>query len=227
MNPKISILIPSLRPEAIAKSIYEFDKTNPDVDYELIVVSPFKVQGIKTVWVEEQIPYGTIHACNVAFSHSKGDYTVYFSDDVSPTTNCLENMLLFMKNKKPPCVGAFKMETVLGKEIGPFGAYNKLYACYGCTPKLGMLDFRPYLDNSFRDSWADIDFSLRVWEAGGTVEICPNAIVIPRQIEDDIYKTHRQRFQDDFEVFLSKWHDKLGQGMERKDGVVNRRLDCV
>jgi hypothetical protein len=125
------------------------------------------------------------------------------------------------------CIVAFKMETPTGKEIGPFGAYNRLYACYGCMDYTTTIQLGGYLSKDFRDSWADIDISLRCWEKGGIVSICQNAIVIPRQIEDDIYKTHRQRFQDDFEVFLSKWHDKLGQGMERKDGVVNRRLDCV
>jgi hypothetical protein len=221
---EISILLPSLRFNALAKSISEFDNTNSDVDYEIVVVSPFEVEGIKTVWVPEIGRLGTILAEKIALRKARGEYIVYFSDDVSPTKDCLKNMLEFMKQHKDPFIGAFKMATSYGKEIGPFGAYNKLYACYGCLSKNTIELLNGYLSTDFQYSWADIDLSLRCWEANGSVEICQDAVVIPRQIEDEVYKSHRHTFQEDFEVFLKKWHDKLGQGIVRHDGAVNHKL---
>jgi GT2 family glycosyltransferase len=220
----ISIILPSLRPREVNKTISEFYDTNSDVNYEIIVVSPFEVMGLNVKWIPESERLGTIMANNIALAFVKGRYVVYFSDDVSPTTDCLENMIYFMDKQRAPFIGAFKMTTPTGKEIGPFGAYNKLYACYGCISIKTMNLVVGYLDMAFKDSWADIDLSLRVWEAGGSVEICQDAIVIPRQIEDDIYKKHRESFQTDYQTFLGKWHHKLGKGISRHDGDVNHKL---
>jgi GT2 family glycosyltransferase len=136
-------------------------------------------------------------------------------------------MLDFIKTKHTPFVGAYKMVNSNGKEIGPFGAYKKLYACYGCISKedlllVGDILFKP----SFKYSWGDIDLSLRVWEKGGKVEVCNQATIIPQQVNDDIYKEHRKNyFNKDEEMFLGYWHKKFGEGYERKGSSVNRRLN--
>lgn len=221
---EISILLPSLRPEVLARTIREFDETNSDVNYEIVVVSPFEVSGIKTKWVKEIGKLGTILAEKIALDNASGEYIMYFSDDVSPTKDCLKNMLSFMKIQSArPFIGAFKMTNVNGIQIGPFGAYNKLYACYGCLSRETIADIG-YLSTDFQYSWADIDLSLRCWEANGYVKICDNAIVIPRQIYDDIYKSHRNTFQEDFRVFVGKWHSKLGKDLPVHDGAINHRL---
>ena len=51
--PEISILIPSLRREQIERRIVEFAGANPDVDYEIVVTSPFPVSGDRVVHVLE------------------------------------------------------------------------------------------------------------------------------------------------------------------------------
>lgn len=223
---EISVLLPSLRPEALARTIREFDKTNSDVDYEIVAVSPFQVSGIKTVWIKEESPRGGVFAQNIAYINSKGEYKIYFSDDVSPTVGCLRNLLNFMKVNTSPFIGAFKMITPTGREIGPFGAYKRLYACYGCVNDETVKQLGSFLDDRYEYSWADIDISLRCWLAGGRVEICKDALVIPRQIEDELYKSHRGVSWDrDVEAFLSRWHLMYGNGIERKHDAVNRRLE--
>ena len=74
-------------------------------------------------------------------------------------------------------------------------------------------------------SWCDIDLSLRCWDKGGTVEIWKDACVAPKQIEDDLYKMHRKDYwKHDVDTFFELWHDRLGQGLPREEGTVNRRL---
>ncbi len=222
-----SILLPSLRENLLKQRIIDWANTNPDEEYELVVVSPFKVQDPSVLWIKEKEKSNSVIATNVAHSYANGDYLVYFSDDVIPGKDCLKNMRKFIESQeKKPFLGAFKMISQNGKEIGPFGSYDKLYACYGCisTKDIKLVDeiiFSP----EFQYSWADIDLSLRIWEVGGEVKVCQDAIVIPNQIEDDIYKAHRNTFQTDFNNFTYLWHDKLGKGMERQEGLINRRLN--
>jgi hypothetical protein len=226
MQKEISILLPSLRPEALAKSIQEFADTNSNVDYEIVVVSPFEVKGTNVVWIKEETPKGSVLATNIAYSNSCGEYKMYFSDDVSPTKGCLRNMINFMNTKESPFVGAFKMIRPNGGEIGPFGAYNRLYACYGCVNGTTISKLNGLFDSSFEYSWVDIDLSLRCWLANGKVEICKDAIVIPRQIDDELYRSHRgDSFNRDVETFLNKWHSILGEGYIRNHEAVNKRLN--
>jgi hypothetical protein len=225
---EISILIPSLRENAVKNSIIEFERTNPTVDYELVITSPFKVEGKNVVWVEEKTLKGSVFATHEAFLKSSGNYVVYFSDDVTPDMNCLYYMLEFMKaNEKynKLFLGAFKMVTDYDREIGPFAAYKKLYACYGCISKESVEKVGCVFDCNFKYSWCDIDLSLRVWEKEGLVAVCDEAKVIPHQIEDEIYKDHRNKYWNhDVNFFLDRWHSKLGEGLEKKDGAVNRKL---
>ena len=225
---EISILLPSLRPEAVARSIREFSETNSNVDYEIVVVSPFQVSGINTVWIKEEAPRGSVLATQIALRHASADYVMYFSDDVSPEPNCLRNMLDFLKYKKVPFIGAFKMLTPNGREIGPFGCYDKLYACYGCMSKDTIERLGSMFSIEYEYSWCDIDLSLRCWIVDGKVEICPNAFVVPRQINDEVYQNHRNLYwQQDVDTFLNKWHPILGKGYEKNPDKVNRRLTLI
>jgi len=218
---EISILLPSLRPEMVKRRIEEFAQTNPNVDYEIIVVSPFKVEGKNVKWIEDR-KLGSVFATNLAYYYSNSNYLMYYSDKVIPTKNCLTAMLNYVKLNVEPFIGAFKMVRPNGQEIGAFKCYNKLYACYGCMSKKTVRLIGGFFDIYFLHSWADIDISLRCWEAGGKVEVCQNAIVKPIPLKDKVYKDHRnQTWNKDVEYFLSKWHNKLGEGFERKAEYIN------
>lgn len=222
----ISILIPSLREKLLKQRIVEFALTNPTTQYELIVVSPFEIKESNVIWIKDSPPFrGSVKATNQALGSAKGEYIMYFSDDVSPTKDCLKSMIEFLKTKEEPFLGAYKMTHPGGFTIGPFGAYDRLYACYGCLSKTSLLKLNNLLfDNKFQYSWADIDLSLRIWELGGKVEICENAIVIPKQEDDEVYRSHRTTFDQDFNTFANKWHSKYGEGITREIGAINRRL---
>ncbi len=224
MNRKmkeISILLPSLRPEMVKRRIEEFAQTNSNVDYEIIVVSPFKVEGKNVKWIEDR-RLGSVFATNLAYYYSNSNYVMYYSDKVIPTKNCLTAMLNCVKLNVEPFIGAFKMVRFNGREIGAFKCYNKLYACYGCMSKKTVGLIGGFFDIYFLHSWADIDISLRCWEAGGKVEVCQDAIVKPIPLKDKVYKDHRnQTWNKDVEYFLNKWHSKLGKGFERKAECVN------
>ena len=164
MKPEISILLPSLRPELVNKTIKEFEFTNSNTRYEIVVVSPFEVLGSKVKWIKEIEQFGSVYATNTSLTFSQANYVVYFSDDVSPTKDCLRYMLNLVSSHLSPFIGAFKMQTQSAKEIGPFGAYNRLYACYGCLHRNTINLLGQLFHSDFKYSWADIDLSLKCWE---------------------------------------------------------------
>ena len=227
MNKELSIIIPSLREKLLLKRLSEWEKTNLNIDFEVIVISPFQVLGGRITWMQEIVSKGSVYATNLGARIAQGEYIMYMSDDVKPTKGCLRNMLDFMKEQEiHPFLGAFKMIRPNNEEIGPFAAYSKLYACYGCINRQDLMLMNDVLFKpSFKYSWGDIDLSLRIWEKKGEVKICNNAILIPEQENDNIYKEHRKlTWQQDVDTFLGIWHGRLGAGLERTDSAVNKKL---
>jgi hypothetical protein len=221
--PEISIILPSLRRTLVLKRIKEFAKTTKGLDYEIIVVSPFPVKGERVVHIYEEKQLGTIHAHDVAYRNSLGVYIMPWADDSSPTMNCLSSMLSFVKGKKDPFVGSFRVKDRRGRELVQWSVYGKLYACFGCASKNTLKLIGGYFDPAYKGYWADPDMGLRTWEKGGRVEVCPNAWVITEGFSDKVStENSKNYFQHDTETFYNRWHDKLGKGIEKNFDAVNK-----
>lgn len=259
-QPTVLIIVPSLRINAAKRLIKEFTETNDDINYLLVFACPFNITGHKTTFVKTPNPLaiedqlkgcGSVWATNVVLERYSAPYIMYFSDDVSPTVGMLRRAIdmIDLDEDRDTTLFSFNMMQSNGRQIGPFGAYGKLYACYGILTRsllkrliqnttieeLGnredivfLMEETRLFDNRFQYSWADIDLSLRVWELPrGKVELMYNNYVIPKQIEDDVYAYHRQSkiWNQDVETFLSIWHEKLGAGYERNTDIINRKLE--
>ena len=216
--PELSILLPSLRPSEVEKRIAEFAVTNPDIDYELIIVSPFSVTGKKVVHLLETEKKGVLFAMNEAYKVVRGDYIIPWSDDASPCDNCLQNILEFMKsqNSEIPFVAGFEKESPRGEGFGQWQVYGKLYVGWLCASKKTIETVGGLFDLVYKNYWGDPDFCLRIWEKGGRVEICKNAKIKIGQINDDVKSNNLNFcFERDTETFFDRWHSKLGGGAKR------------
>ncbi|MGK7903695.1 MAG: glycosyltransferase family 2 protein [Hormoscilla sp.] len=227
--PELSILLPSLRRENTIKRIEEFSQTNGEVDYEIIVVSPFVVEGDRVIHVLEDEPKGSVCAQNMAYANSSGKYIVIWTDDISPTNNCLVEMLNFVKGKPDPFIGVFRVKRKNGVEEPQWLIYGKLQVCFGCTSRNTITRVGGYLDPVFKSFWSDPDLSLRTWEKGGQVSTCPSAWLIsdPKELGsiEIVEQGNTSKYLDkDIETFLNRWHEKLGTGMPRDPKVINRPL---
>lgn len=225
--PEVSILLPSLRHTCVLKRIEEFDQMNSGVDYEIIIVSPFIVEGNKVVHIAESEPKGNVYAQNLAYKNSSGKYIVNWTDDISPTPNCLAEMLNFVKDKPDPFIGVFGQKLVNGEELPQWSIYGKLQACWGCASRTTIEMIGGYLYPAFKSFWSDPDLSLRVWEKGGTVKVCPKAWLIIAESQDVENVTSRNAsmyWEKDTETFFNRWHEKLGKGMPKDTSVINQAL---
>lgn len=224
--PEVSITLPSLRREAVLRMIKELSMTNGNVDYEIIVVSPFTVKEDRVVHIYEENALGNIHAANVAYENSSGKYIMTWCDDVFPTINCISDMLNFVKNENDPFIGSFKIRYRQGHEHPQFGVYDKLYACYGFCSRDTINLIGGYLDTVYKSHWADPDIALRTWEKGGKVKVCPNAYVIMDHIDDEVTRNNSKKYFDNDKItFLNRWHDKLGKGIDRN--LVNNQWNII
>jgi len=231
--PEVSITLPSLRPEALLQRVKEFSITNKDVDYEIVVVSPFTVKQDRVVHIYEEKQLGNTYAFNVAYKNSSGEYVVWWADYISPTANCLSNMLSFVKSRKEPFIGAFSVKDGQGRKLLPVGVYGKLYACFGCVSKNTINLIGGYFDSVYKAYWADPDMCLRAWRKGGEVKVCPNTWVVMEYIVDKLKKDSRsQYFDKDKETFLNRWHNLLGNRIERDRAerdwtIINKPMYCT
>lgn len=222
---EISVLLPSLRPHAVSRVVRELSLTNSNVNYEIIVVSPFHVEGEKVFHVTEKERKGVMHAINEAYKYASGEYIVIWSDDAYPENNCLQYMLDFIKSRDIPFVAGFRQKDVKGKELQQWSVYGKLYVGWLCTSKKTIDAVGDLFSPIFKNYWADPDLSLRVWSMGGEVAVCRNAWVKIEQIVDQVKLNNLDSsFDDDTKAFFDRWHDKLGHNTKRIWTDVNTQV---
>lgn len=213
---EISILLPSLRPQAVVRVVRELSLTNPAMDYEIIIVSPFEIGGEKVVHVLETERRGVMHAINEAYKVASGEYIVVWSDDASPEDDCLIRILDFVKAHAAPFVATFRRRDPQGKEAEQWSVYGKLYAGWLCASKRTLQLAGGLFDSGFKNYWADPDLSLRVWSTGGEVAVCPTAWIKVVQIDDKVKVNNlNSSFDTDTQVFFDRWHAKFGNNAKR------------
>ena len=209
--PELSILFPSIRPELARSRIEEFLLLAPEVDFEIILVSPFPIQLPKVVHIPETERRGVIHAMNEAYRAASAPLIMLWSDDARLLTGSLQHMLRFVRLHPGPMLAGFRKRDVSGRESEQWSVYGRLYVGWLCAAKTTIDAAGGLFDPTFRNYWADPDLSLRVLELGGEVEVCQNAWLELEQAEDEVKRTNLSTsFDSDTEAFFAKWQERMG-----------------
>lgn len=171
----ISLCASAVRPH-LWGSLIESLKNN-DVKYELVLVGDVPPDFELPPFVKYlNSPVKPTQCWEAAIRHSSGKYVSITADDAEYLSGALDNMVSFMDNKTFDEVGAFQTiengnlitndHMYKGKRMAPFFVFHRDYYKY-----LGGADQR-FIGGMFEN-----DIIMRVWEDGGSVEICPNAYV--------------------------------------------------
>lgn len=216
--PKVSISLPSLRPELLEASIRVLHAMAGFDDYEILVVSPFEVAGPRIRWLPETEPQGNCGAHALAYEHAAGDIMVAMTDYVWPRRNWLKNLVRFIEEMEarffPFCAGQFwATSTPQGPTLGSmFGRY---YAYYPAATRRSLEAAGGWYSREFMAGYGDGDLGLRIWEAGGQARPCWDAVLVSsyqRKLIAPGQKGLKHRTNEDQVTFERKWGERLGHG---------------
>ena len=189
-----SILIPSLRPDALeecVKSIVSFT-----ANYEILIDSE---------------PGGIYKGINRLFEEAVGEYIVHIPDDCVVMNGWLSAMISFMKTGVD--LGAFRIK--LEKfEDPPLPHYFGIkFAPFFCIRKNYAREIGGIFDPRFQSFYGDPDLALRVWRHGGKMAMCNQAKVMSLNRKDQVHKDSFARFEsEDKKKFYEKWGHLEHQG---------------
>jgi len=217
---EVSILLPSLRKCRAISFVRNLELIEPELDYEVIVVSPFPIFSNKVVWVPEGKPMGNVVAGAVACKYSKGAYMVCLSDDVLPTLGSITTLLNFIKQHSDPFAAGFSLKDLTGAAAtSKLYIYGHLYACFLGVSRRTIEAVGGFYLDIYKAHWADPDFCLRVYQAGGTIEVCEAAeLSVDPSFTDEFNAINSEKyFHHDLQTFLDRWHFLYGNGIPVKN----------
>lgn len=219
INPEISVLLPTLRPDKARKCIDSIAQTSQGVNYEMVVVSPLDMcnllvgcQGYERLrFVREEKPEGCNKAFTTAYEHAAGKYVFAIADDHRLGQDCLKNLIEFMRPHDQEiflagarCYGVYGA----GPESKTYGFY---YAYTPCIRRDLAKQVGGFYDPHYRSYYGDPDLSMRVWHHGGKVKLCLDAWVEYHNELDNLdLEAHTNNSARDFHAFYQRWHPIYG-----------------
>ena len=223
--PKVSITLPSLRPNLFAQCADSIRSNAGYDDFEIVAVSPFRATGDKVRWIEERDKNGACRAQATAYEQCSGDIIVAMSDYIITRRNWLRNLVAFIDEHErrnfPFCAGLFWANTIGGPTIGTvFGNY---YPYFPAATRRSFEAAGGYFSRDFIAHFGDPDLGMRFWAAGGKCQPCWDSVITQsfRRLQIEPARTGLKEHLDvDLATFLAKWHARLGPSW-----VVNRAGD--
>lgn len=213
---KLSLVLPSIFPNAFKRTLDKIVATTRNVDYEVLAVTPFEVAGANVRWIREDTPKGVIHAHATAYEHMAGDILVALSDDAllvdAWADGALASLIEQETHSASVCLGLHQTNLIVGTV---FGIY---YPFYAVIRKQVLERVGGYYDPAYIAHFADPDLALRVWRGGGRCVRTEWPLIerVPRQGGESVDPpaksgTTRQR---DLATFVARWGTVYGQGWD-------------
>jgi hypothetical protein len=218
---KLSLTLPTLFPEPAMRAIEKVRATLHDMDYEIVVVSPFEISGPNIVWVKEETPRGSGAAQAIAAEHATGDVIGPMVDDMEFLPGWAKEgieTLLRCERGRPYAVGIGQTNLIVGTAFGIYYPFFPLVR-RSTLDRVGGY-FRP----EFRHHFIDSDLALRIWSAGGACGFTENNYVV-RKLRGGGDATMAERLagsrsasvRSDMDIFVQRWGARYGQGWPMQD----------
>ncbi len=204
---KVSITLPSIFPAALDRALANIRATTKG-DYEVVVVSSFKVVGPDVLWVEETQRNGCAFAHTVAAKHASGDFITATADDCDYFPAWDQKMIQIYDERAPRDGGNFCLGLHYGLLGSVFGIY---YANFPFMRRDQALSLG-YFDGNYKKGFTDSDLGLKVWSSGGRCEYSVEKLI--EVTAEDARKGGEDCPADDLEYFIEKWGSKYGRGFD-------------
>ena len=229
----ISILLPSLREEAANNYIDWINRQSAPCTYEIVLVSPFKIEKPNVIWLEDTGPNnGSVRPINDAYGVSRGEFISLASDD-EPYDVGWWTIIDFIKGLDPKrkfrIAGFGKCHMRLFKYVyrhpklrrlplllkhdGQSRVHGVYQPCWYCADRetIDLLGGTPFRKD-FLAHCGDPDVGLKLHWAGEPIQFCPTARVIcSGDILDGLHENNVNKYEEhDIAVLNSIWEDRYG-----------------
>lgn len=213
---KLTFTLPSLFPDAVHRAIHNLNEAAAGLDFEIVVVSPFRVEGPRVRWVEEQQPQGNCLAHTMAWRNATGDVIAAVCDDVLLVPGTVERALSFFQEREGAvphyALGLAPYSQIMGTAFGIYYPYFPMLRRTTIEHIGGW--YRP----SFRAHFGDVDIGMRVWAAGGRCEVTPFPVLHFTDTHEAFSSNLRDETRErDMETFLSLWAGTYGKEWDVSD----------
>jgi hypothetical protein len=212
MPSKISITLPSIYPVALQSVLASIRSTtrNP---YEVIVVSPFRVDEPNVIWVEENERKGCAFAHDVAARHATGEFITAFADDWRYVDGWDEAILPEFLDREQKARGKYLM----GLRYDHWNLVGTVFGIYYANfPFMRRSNIERYgwIGPEFKLGFGDADLSLRVWHRGGRCEFSTEKVLRITEEDGERKKTVAIFRPEDLATFTSRWVPVYGAGIK-------------
>lgn len=211
---KLSLALPSLFPQSFYRTHSNILASTHGIDFEILAVTPFEAQGPNVCWIREESPKGSVQAQVLAYEHMTGDILVTLVDDIALVGDWAKTALANLERREGTgrlfCLGLHQTNFVVGTVFG-------IYFPFFPFVRKGVLEATGgYLDPTFGAHYADPDFALRIWSAGGRCERT-DLPLIERVLrangeEADPPAKSGTTLARDMATFLERWRPIYGEG---------------
>jgi hypothetical protein len=166
---KLSVLLPTLFPDLAHAAMDALRAQMNGVAHEFVVVSPTRMEGENVVWVEETARNGSVAANNRAFENATGEIVLVLMDDFRPGPGLVAETLAAFAGPARPFPFALAFPHRMRAVDCVFTAFGRLYPTMFATGRTDAQHAGGLFDPAYRQAFADPDFGMRIWGAGGRV----------------------------------------------------------
>lgn len=209
MKTEVSILMPSIRPQAMKHCIESIINNTPDVDYEIIVVGNIEPPQYKTAevrFIHEEQRRGVVVALMEAYKASRGEFVIPMTDDARPDYNWLKPTLDEVK-KDTRNIGDFEVYP-----FNPFSYWGIKFSPFCLISKQRCDIIGGFMDTNFKSFYGDPDLSLRNHVAGGKLVSVPGCKIYHPANNDAVHQVIvRNYVEADRAYFIKKWEPHFGK----------------
>lgn len=209
--PRFSIVLPALRPELAESALHHIFNASRGIDFEVVVVSSFAVQGTRIRHVRETERRGCNAAWSLGYRHAEGDILVCMVDDHLPRPGWLDDVDALIADRE---ARHFPFSAGIPRPDSPwFGtAYGHYYPYFPVMSRRSVEAVGGWLNSDYKAHFGDSDLALRVWKAGGRCELLPGPGMTTNTAEDPAtaspYKTSTR--DADLTTLIARHHDTFG-----------------
>lgn len=202
----ISVLLPTVRPHLVKRSLGSIGPAAGRWPYEVVVVADFKstVDDPRVRWIQRD-RYGVVDAVNVACAEARGDHWFLFNDESTLDPKALQILhdeavahpgQLLAPRHEPPF---------------PFAYYGLEFVAFPFAHRSVIQQLGGLLDPAYRGFYADPDLSMRAHAQGVPVRTVDAAVIRHANKHDQPHQDSVSAYLlADRAEFRKRW-DHLGE----------------